>query len=107
MAQKTTLKEFEDVFPKLQEVLLEHAKTYNLPQEQLDWYKKVGSPYHISRLMKRSRKLTISTSSYRVWKSTQSEGNATAACQCQTRCLFSSAAPFRRMSTFTLRLWGG
>lgn len=43
MAQKTTLKEFEDVFPKLQADLLEHAKKYNLPQEQLDWYKKVSS----------------------------------------------------------------
>lgn len=44
MAQKTTLKEFEDVFPKLQADLLEHAKKYNLPQEQLDWYKKVKAP---------------------------------------------------------------
>jgi len=43
MAQKTTLQEFESVFPKLQEALLEHAKSYKLPQEQLDWYKKVGA----------------------------------------------------------------
>lgn len=44
MAQKTTLQEFESVFPKLEEVLLEHAKSYNLPKEQLEWYKKVGFP---------------------------------------------------------------
>ena len=43
MAQKTTLKEFESIFPKLEEVLLEHAKSYNLPQTELDWYKQVGS----------------------------------------------------------------
>ncbi|KAL2018331.1 hypothetical protein VTK56DRAFT_934 [Thermocarpiscus australiensis] len=40
MATKTTLAEFEAVFPKLEEVLLEHAKSYNLPQQALDWYKK-------------------------------------------------------------------
>ncbi len=43
MAQKTTLKEFESIFPKLEEVLLEHAKSYNLPQAELDWYKQVRS----------------------------------------------------------------
>ncbi|KAL6402336.1 putative farnesyl-pyrophosphate synthetase [Ilyonectria robusta] len=42
MAQKTTLKEFESVYPKLEEALLDHARSYKLPQEQLDWYKKVG-----------------------------------------------------------------
>ncbi|KAK4105082.1 putative farnesyl pyrophosphate protein [Parathielavia hyrcaniae] len=40
MAQKTTLKEFESVFPKLEEVLLEHARSYNLPAQALEWYKK-------------------------------------------------------------------
>ncbi|EGS21018.1 putative farnesyl pyrophosphate protein [Thermochaetoides thermophila DSM 1495] len=40
MAKKTTLKEFESVFPKLEEVLLEHAKSYNLPGQALEWYKK-------------------------------------------------------------------
>ncbi|KAL2130568.1 hypothetical protein VTI74DRAFT_6236 [Chaetomium olivicolor] len=40
MAQKTTLKEFESVFPKLEEVLVEHAKSYNLPTQALEWYKK-------------------------------------------------------------------
>ncbi|RYO86740.1 hypothetical protein DL766_001600 [Monosporascus sp. MC13-8B] len=40
MAKKTTLQEFESVFPKLEADLLEWAKGYKLPQEQLDWYKK-------------------------------------------------------------------
>ncbi|KAI0011111.1 terpenoid synthase [Xylariaceae sp. FL0662B] len=40
MAKTTTLKEFESVFPKLEEDLLAWAKQYNLPQELLDWYKK-------------------------------------------------------------------
>lgn len=43
MAQKTTLKEFEDVFPKLEEVLLEHAQKYNLPKEEQAWYKKASA----------------------------------------------------------------
>lgn len=41
MAQRTTLKEFEAVFPKLEEVLLDYAKKYNLPEKELDWYKRV------------------------------------------------------------------
>jgi farnesyl diphosphate synthase len=41
MAQKTTLKEFEAVFPKLKEVLLEQARSYNLPQQAYEHYKKV------------------------------------------------------------------
>ncbi len=45
MAKKTTLQQFESVFPKLQEDLLATAKQYNLPQEQQDWYKKVS--FHI------------------------------------------------------------
>ncbi|KAF7554245.1 hypothetical protein G7Z17_g3091 [Cylindrodendrum hubeiense] len=40
MAQKTTLKEFESVYPKLKEALLDHARSYKLPKEQLDWYTK-------------------------------------------------------------------
>ncbi|KAL2255893.1 hypothetical protein VTK26DRAFT_2526 [Humicola hyalothermophila] len=40
MAKTTNLKEFESVFPKLKEVLLEHAKSYNLPTQALDWYSK-------------------------------------------------------------------
>lgn len=48
MAQRTTLKEFEAVFPKLEADLVEHAQKYNLPQKQLDWYKAVGVPAHVS-----------------------------------------------------------
>lgn len=43
MAQTTTLKKFESVFPKLVEDILDHAKQYNLPQEFVDWYKAVGA----------------------------------------------------------------
>lgn len=42
MAAKTTLQQFESVFPKLEADLIEWAKGYKLPQEQLDWYKKVS-----------------------------------------------------------------
>ncbi len=44
MAQKTTLKEFESVFPKLEEALLAHARQYNLPEEFLKWYQTVSCP---------------------------------------------------------------
>lgn len=44
MAQRTTLKEFEAVFPKLEADLVEHAESYKLPQKQVDWYKAVGAP---------------------------------------------------------------
>lgn len=44
MAQRTTLKEFEAVFPKLEADLIEHAESYKLPQKQIDWYKAVGVP---------------------------------------------------------------
>ncbi|KAI0429501.1 farnesyl pyrophosphate synthetase [Xylaria sp. FL1042] len=40
MATKTTLKEFEAVFPKLEEDLLSWAQQYKLPQQYLEWYKK-------------------------------------------------------------------
>lgn len=43
MAQRTTLKEFEAVFPKLEADLIEHAESYKLPQKQIDWYKAVGA----------------------------------------------------------------
>ncbi|KAG9234697.1 farnesyl diphosphate synthase [Amylocarpus encephaloides] len=39
MAQKTTLAEFEAVFPKLVEDLLNHAKEYKLPEQFVTWYK--------------------------------------------------------------------
>ncbi|KAI0835326.1 terpenoid synthase [Hypoxylon sp. FL0890] len=41
MAKKTTLKEFESVFPKLEEDLVAWVKQYNLPQEQQEWYRKM------------------------------------------------------------------
>jgi farnesyl diphosphate synthase len=41
MAKATTLKEFESVFPKLVEDILENATKYNLPTEFVAWYKKV------------------------------------------------------------------
>lgn len=41
MAQRTTLQEFEAVFPKLEADLVEHAESYKLPQKQIDWYKAV------------------------------------------------------------------
>ncbi|GFP55381.1 hypothetical protein ACSS6W_009306 [Trichoderma asperelloides] len=40
MAQKTTLKEFESVYPKLEEALLDHARSYKLPAAELAWFKK-------------------------------------------------------------------
>lgn len=43
MAKATTLKEFESVFPKLVEDLLDHAKKYSLPQEFVEWYKAVST----------------------------------------------------------------
>ncbi|CAK7200990.1 hypothetical protein SEUCBS139899_003690 [Sporothrix eucalyptigena] len=39
MAQRTTLQEFESIFPKLEATLLAHAQKYNLPAEHLAWYK--------------------------------------------------------------------
>ncbi|KAL7903420.1 terpenoid synthase [Trichoderma sp. SZMC 28014] len=40
MAQKTTLKEFESVWPKLEEALLDHARSYKLPAAELTWFKR-------------------------------------------------------------------
>ncbi|KAH7362600.1 farnesyl pyrophosphate synthetase [Plectosphaerella cucumerina] len=40
MAQRTTLKEFESVFPKLEADLLEHAQKYKLPEAYQEWYRK-------------------------------------------------------------------
>lgn len=47
MAQKTTLQEFESVFPKLMADLEEWAAKYKLPQQQMDWYKKVRIPLRV------------------------------------------------------------
>ncbi len=43
MAKMTTLKEFEAVFPKLEEALLDHARQYKLGEYELEWYKRVGN----------------------------------------------------------------
>lgn len=40
--QKTTLAEFEAVFPKLEADILEHAQKYKLPQAELEWFKTVS-----------------------------------------------------------------
>ena len=55
MAKTTTLKEFESVFPKLVEDLLDHAKFYKLPEEFVAWYKAVRiAPWSL-----RARELTV------------------------------------------------
>lgn len=41
MAKRTTIQEFESIFPKLEAALLEHAQSYKLPQKETDWYKLV------------------------------------------------------------------
>ena len=38
------LKQFETVFPKLVKDLEDNAKQYNLPEENLKWYRNVCSP---------------------------------------------------------------
>ncbi|GAO17851.1 uncharacterized protein UV8b_06921 [Ustilaginoidea virens] len=39
MARKTTLQEFESVYPKLEEAILEHARSYELPEAEMAWLK--------------------------------------------------------------------
>ncbi|KAG0646597.1 Farnesyl pyrophosphate synthase [Hyphodiscus hymeniophilus] len=39
MAKTTTLKEFESIFPKLTEDILDDAKQHNLPEAFVEWYK--------------------------------------------------------------------
>jgi hypothetical protein len=46
MAQNTTLKEFEAVYPKLEEAILEHARKYKLPEGELSWLKAVSDSPH-------------------------------------------------------------
>ena len=82
MAKKTTLKEFESVFPKLEEVLLEHAKSYNLPGQALEWYKKVRTPRSLAS-PETIKKLTVL--SYSPSKPMRSAASATAACWCATQ----------------------
>lgn len=44
MAKRTTRAEFESIFPKLTEVILEHAGAYKAPRQALDWFKQVDEP---------------------------------------------------------------
>lgn len=44
-----TLKEFETVFPQLVKDVEEHSLKYKLPEQALEWYKKVGQELDISR----------------------------------------------------------
>lgn len=37
----TTLKEFEAVFPSLVEDLTQHAKSFGLPEKELNWFQEV------------------------------------------------------------------
>jgi farnesyl diphosphate synthase len=41
MAHKTTLQEFEAVFPTLVQDLLDHCDKFGLPQMAKDWFKAV------------------------------------------------------------------
>lgn len=43
---RTTLKDFESVFPRLVEDLTEHCTQYKLPQQALEWFQKVGMLSH-------------------------------------------------------------
>jgi hypothetical protein len=50
MAQTTTLKKFESIFPQLVEDILEHAQQYKLPEEFVTWYKAVRSSHLSSQI---------------------------------------------------------
>lgn len=41
MATKTTLTEFEAVFPKLEKVLMDQVSSHGLPADYIEWYRKV------------------------------------------------------------------
>ncbi len=69
MAQATTLKEFETVFPTLAEDLLAHAKQYGAPQMALDWYKAVRRPNY-SREASADQLITVVERQYH-WRQMQ------------------------------------
>lgn len=46
---KTTLKEFESVWPRIAADIAGHAKSYNLPQQPLDWFRQVRTAALILR----------------------------------------------------------
>jgi farnesyl diphosphate synthase len=43
MAKQTTLKEFESVWPKLEEAILDKARAVSLPERELEWFQKVSA----------------------------------------------------------------
>jgi farnesyl diphosphate synthase len=53
MATKTTLKQFESVFPRLVEDILAHAEQYKLPEQFSNWYRAVsdGFPLGLSYMI--------------------------------------------------------
>jgi farnesyl diphosphate synthase len=44
MAKSAALEKFESIFPTLVEDVLAHSKSYNLPQQAMDWFKNVRRP---------------------------------------------------------------
>lgn len=52
MATKTTRADFEKVFPSLVEDLLGEAQKFNLPDNALQWFKKVCSQLCICSLLR-------------------------------------------------------
>lgn len=49
-AETTTLQEFESIYPKLQAAILDHAKSYKLPQGEMNWFKLVRKRPNCARL---------------------------------------------------------
>lgn len=47
MAKSASLEKFESIFPTLVEDVLNHSKSYGLPQQALDWFKNVRRPHHM------------------------------------------------------------
>jgi farnesyl diphosphate synthase len=43
MASTTKRADFEAIFPKLAQDILDHAKRYNLPDNALEWFEKVSN----------------------------------------------------------------
>lgn len=98
MAQKTTLKEFESVYPKLEEAILEHARSYKLPQSELDWLTKVSCANEVdnNNVVQIANFIFYSS---RTSKSTLSAANATVECLFPTLFLHSSASPSPKSNT--------
>lgn len=102
MAQQTTLDEFNSVYPKLEEALLEHARSYKLPQEQLDWYKRVSLSPNLKLYPTPGNLTNMPPQSPS--RSTLSAENATAACPSPIPSPSSSRSLFLRSSTSRLLL---